>query len=426
MTTASTPPGPTFLDRKVLGKELTELLERHESRLAARRNELSALADDLTQGSRLGTWAEVDLVQSFVRPESLTAEPPGPDPAQPWWRRAPRDGVLEAVLGVLVFVPLLITWYGLREAVRAYGELSRTRPEEATRPFLQLWQTGFHGNLSTMGRFENVALMAVLLITLLVLLSVWHARTRTRAEREEEARHIEDEQLLGSLASLLTRVQLCLAPHRAASPDQFSKELARVVQQLQSLLKRAERSHKGLMDSASAVGDATDALQKAAGALSAEVPGIARAADRVEAAVKAGTAVSDQVRQDSRDAARSIADRLQSAGDEVRNAFTSLVAEQKTLAAKSAAAAQAAELAAQAVAAGAGRTNDVVDGMREATERWDAAAAHWQDAAARLDQQIRALSGQLRPGQVNGVHGTRGPVPAPAGSPDEHPDGGEV
>ncbi|GAB2717066.1 hypothetical protein [Streptomyces bullii] len=426
MTTASTPPGSTFLDQKVLGKELTELLERHENRLAVRRDELSALADDLTQGNRLGTWAELDLVQSFVRPESLTAEPVGPDPGRPWWRRGPRDGVLEAVLGVLVFVPLLITWYGLREAVRAYGELSRERPEEATRPFLQLWQTGFDGHLSALGRFENVALMAVLLITLLVLLSVWHARTRTRAEREEEVRHAEDERLLGRLASLLTRVQLCLAPHRAASPDQFSQELTRAAQQLQGLLKRAERSHKSLVDSASAVGDATDALQKAAGALSAEVPGLARAADRVEAAVQAGTAVSEQVRRDSRDTAQIISDRLQTAGDEVRSAFASLVAEQKALAVKSAAAAQAAELAAQAVAAGAGRTNDVVDGMREATERWDAAAAHWQDAAAHLDRQISALSGQLRPGQVNGVHGPRGTVPAPAGSPEERSDGGDV
>ncbi|MFF4252499.1 hypothetical protein ACFY1L_14950 [Streptomyces sp. NPDC001663] len=429
MPTAANPLGPTFLDRKVLSTELTDLLDKHPDRLAARRPELKTLADDLNQGNRLQTWAEIDLMEAFVRPESLTAPPAGPPPGTPWWRRAPRDGVLEAVLGVLVFIPLLVTWFGLREAVRAYGELSREHPKQATRPFLQLWQTGFGGHLAEVGRFENVALMAVVLITLLVLLSVWHAHTRTRAEREEENRQAGDERLLGSLASLLSRVQLCLAPHRAASPDQFSKELTRAAQQLQNLLKTANGSHKRLADGADAVAKATDALQQAAGALSAEVPRLATAADRVEAAVKAGTSATDQVRQDSKESARVIADRLQSAAGEVQTAFSSLVAEQKALASKSEAAAQSAQQAALAIAAGAGRTNDVVDGMREATERWDAAAAHWQDAAARLDQAIHALAVRQAPpgsgesGQVNGVRGPNGTPPAQRQA-NEYPDGG--
>ena len=429
MPTAANPLGPTFLDRKVLSTELTDLLDKHPDRLAARRPELKTLADDLNQGNRLQTWAELDLMEAFVRPESLTAPPAGPPPGTPWWRRAPRDGVLEAVLGVLVFIPLLVTWFGLREAVRAYGELSREHPKQATRPFLQLWQTGFGGHLAEVGRFENVALMAVVLITLLVLLSVWHAHTRTRAEREEENRQAGDERLLGSLASLLSRVQLCLAPHRAASPDQFSKELTRAAQQLQNLLKTANGSHKRLADGADAVAKATDALQQAAGALSAEVPRLATAADRVEAAVKAGTSATDQVRQDSKESARVIADRLQSAAGEVQTAFSSLVAEQKALASKSEAAAQSAQQAALAIAAGAGRTNDVVDGMREATERWDAAAAHWQDAAARLDQAIHALAVRQAPpgsgesGQVNGVRGPNGTPPAQRQA-NEYPDGG--
>jgi hypothetical protein len=429
LPTAANPLGPTFLDPKVLSKELTDLLDTHPDRLAARRPELKTLADDLNRGNRLQTWAELDLVETFVRPESLSAPQTGPPAGTPWWRRAPRDGVLEAVLGVLVFIPLLVTWYGLREAVRAYGELSREDPKQATRPFLQLWQTGFDGHLAAVGRFENVALMAVVLITLLVLLSVWHAHARTRAEREEENRQARDEQLLGSLASLLSRTQLCLAPHRAASPDQFSKELTHAAQQLKDLLKTAGGSHQRLSDGAQAVAKATDALRQAAGALSAEVPRIATAADRVETAVKAGTNATDQARQDSKESARVIADRLQSAAGEVRSAFSSLVAEQKALASKSQAAAQAAEQAAQAIAAGAGRTNDVVDGMREATERWDAAAAHWQDAAARLDQAIRVLSTRQAPpgsgeaGQVNGVHGPSGAPPAPRPA-SEYPDGG--
>ncbi|MEV0203875.1 hypothetical protein AB0H97_01600 [Streptomyces sp. NPDC050788] len=446
MSTAPKPNDPNFLDRKVLGTQLRELLDQHPERLAARRPELRTLAADLDAGNRLQTWAELDLVETFVRPESLASVPSGAPSGTPWWRRAPRDGVLEAVLGVLVFIPLLVTWFGLREAVRAYGELSRDNPKQATRPFLQLWQTGFGGHLAAVGRFENVAMMAVVLITLLVLLSVWHAHTRTRAERAEEDRQAGDEQLLGSLASLLSRVQLSIAPHRAASPDQFSRELTRAAQQLQSLLQKANGSHKRLSDGADAVAKATDALQQAAGALTAEVPRLATAATRVEAAVTAGTSATDQVRQDSKESARLIADQLKSASGEVQSAFSSLVAEQKELASKSGAAAHAAEQAALAVAAGAGRTNDVVDGMREATERWDAAAAHWQDAAARLDQAVRALSARqvppgppalpgqnpvlpgqnpVLPGQSNGAPAPNGTAPAPSdGHAYEYPDGG--
>ncbi|MDT0438461.1 hypothetical protein [Streptomyces doudnae] len=392
MTTASTPPGANFLDPGELGEKLAALLTAHPGRFTGRADELRCLAHDLkTDDARLNSWAEIDLTAAFVRPETLGA-PPAKAAARRWWRRPPREGVLEAALGVLVFVPLLVTWFGLREAVRAYGALSRADPQEATRPFLQLWQTGFEGRLAPVGRFENVALTAVALISLLVLLSVWHARARSVAERREEQRQDEDDRLLGTLAALLTRVQVCLVPRRAASPQQFARELTNTAKQLQTLVQNARAGNEGLLRSAKAVGNATDALQRATTGLSAELPAIAEAARRVEDAVRAGAAATDRARADGEAAGRDLAAKIKAAEDGVRTAFSSLVAEQKALAAGAQQTARAAEQAAQAVVAGAGRTNDVVDGMREATERWDAAAAHWQDAAARLEQGIDTLT----------------------------------
>ncbi|MFJ6738328.1 hypothetical protein ACIQOU_05345 [Streptomyces sp. NPDC091279] len=435
MTTASTPPGANFLDPGELGKKLTVMLKVHAGRFDRRRDELTCLAEDLkNDDDRLDSWAEIDLLDAFVRPETLSP-PPAPAAHAPGRRRwSPRDGVLEAVLGVLVFVPLLITWFGLREAVRAYGELSRVDPKEATRPFLQLWQTGFDGHLAAVGRFENVALMAVVLITLLVLLSVWHARARTVAERREEERELEDEQLLASLASLLTRVHLCLVPRRAASPHQFSQELTKTAKQLQTLVQNARAGNEGLRTSVKAMGKATDALHLAATGLTAEMPALAEATRRVETAVQASAAASDKVRADGAAVSRDLAAKIKDAGDGMRAAFASLVAEQKALAAGTEQTARAAERAAQAVAEGAGRTHDVVDGMREATERWDAAAAHWQDAAARLDQGIRGLSpAQPHPAPVGQPPLTEPPLgrppaarrPAPDDFPGAVPDGGD-
>lgn len=412
---AQVSPNTAQADRqqKKLAAELRILAT--EPAFELRSAELIDLAHDLEQGTRLDRWADLDLLQAYVRPESLAQPPPS--------RRAPlhsqlrtalaakagagalvrtvrdeirqrpvREGFLEAALGVLVFVPLLITWFGLREAVRAYGELSEENPKEATRPFLQLWQTGFGGHLAPSGRFENVALMAVVLISLLVVLSVWHARARSRADRVEAGLNGEQEYLLGRLASVLTRIQLSLVPHRAASPQQFTAGLSKAATRMESLASRADRSHNSLVNSAKALEDATTSLERAALALTGELPKLGTAADRIEAAVRDGQTATVKAGTENQAAAGQIADRIKSAGDTVEASLKALAASQQSLATKSETVAQATERASQALVASAGRTNDAVDGMREATERWDAAAAHWQDAAARLDTGLRGLS----------------------------------
>ena len=393
----------------VLADRLDELADKE--RLAPRAAELHTLAQDLRQGTHLDQWAEVDLLRSYVRRESLAPDPfPGRSGrlaalvaylrntrphdrslgAFVRWlllglrQRPARDGVLEALLGVLVFVPLLVTWLGLREAVVAYGELSRDDPKAATRPFLQLWQSGFGGHLSTVGRFENVALTTVLLIVLLVLLAVWHARARSRAEDEEARLRSADEQLLGSLASLLTQTQFLLVTHRAVAPQQFGRELSRAAKQLGALTAQAERSHQSLAATGAVVRQATDELRAAALALTAEIPRIGGMADRLEEAVRASQEATVRAGRDNAAAAQGIADRIKAAGATVETALGTLASAQQTLAEKSEAVAEASERASKALLDSTARTNEAVDGIRDATERWDAAAAHWQDASERI------------------------------------------
>lgn len=372
-----------LLDKQELVDEL-QRLAAHPS-LTPRSAELSVLAQDLKPGHQLDRWAEVDLVDAYVRPESVVTPPAGP--------AGRHDGRLEAALGILVFIPLLVTWFGLREAVRAYGELSKVDPKESTRPFLQLWQSGFGGHLSALGRFENVALMAVILIALLVVLSVWHARVRARTDREETERQSERELLLAELASVLTRTQMVLVPHRSASPKQFTSELTKAATQMRQLASKAETSHKALTGTTTAVSKSIDALKAAADALTVEVPKLGVAASRIEQSLRDGRTAADKASVAGADAARGIADRVKAAGDTVEASLKSLVAAQQSLVTKSESVAEATDRASQALVASTGRTGDAVDGMREATERWDAAAAHWQDAAARLDARIGALAG---------------------------------
>ncbi|MFI6088702.1 hypothetical protein [Streptomyces sp. NPDC051218] len=412
-----------LLDKQKLIDEL-QRLAAHPS-LAPRSAELSVLAADLKPAHQLDRWAEVDLVDAYVRPESVLTPPAG--------RAGRHDGRLEAALGILVFIPLLVTWFGLREAVRAYGDLSKEDPKESTRPFLQLWQSGFGGHLSPLGRFENVALMAVLLIALLVLLSVWHARVRARTEREETQQQSERERLLAELASVLTRTQMVLAPHRSASPQQFTSELTKAAGQMRQLASKAETSHKALTGTTTTVSKSIDALKAAADALTLEVPKLGVAASRIEQTLRDGRTAADKASTAGADAARGIADRVKAAGDTVEASLKSLIAAQQSLVTKSESVAEATDRASQALVASTGRTGDAVDGMREATERWDAAAAHWQDAAARLDARIGALAGSSMPlgapsvpapaGAAGNGHGWRGGAEMNGGTAGAHPTG---
>ncbi|MEU5778051.1 hypothetical protein ABZ819_32715 [Streptomyces venezuelae] len=374
-----------LLDKALIVKELRRLAALPA--LKPRSAELSVLHQDLGGSNQLDRWAEIDLVQAYVRPESVRA---------PLDRSSGRhDRLLEAALGVLVFIPLLITWFGLREAVRAYGELADENPEQATRPFLQLWQSGFGGHLSSLGRFENVALMAVLLIALLVGLSVWHARVRVRTERAEDAREAEQDRLLAELAAVLTRTQMLLASHRSASPQQFTAQLTAAAQKMQQVTIKAERSHNALTGATASAVQAADALRLAAQSLTKEVPKLGDAADRINTTLRNGTEETAKAGRANAQAARGIVDHVKTAGDTVEASLKALVAAQQSLVTKSESVAKATELASQALVTSAGRTGDAVDGMREATERWDAAAAHWQDAAARLDARMAALARTL-------------------------------
>ncbi|MBM9510678.1 hypothetical protein [Actinacidiphila acididurans] len=408
------------MDLAQLARELRDLAEREQ--LAGRKGELESLADDLAAGSDLEVWAEIDLVGSFACPESLTTPVAGTAKAAAgrngwswasvWARiRRIRDEPLEAALGVLVFLPLLVTWAGLRMASSAYGELAKSDPKQASRPFLQLWQSGFGGHLSPYERFDSVALTAVGLICVLLLLATWHAWVRTRAERELVAEETERDVLLARLTSVMTRAQLALVPHRYGSPKQFGAELTAAARQLRSLNSQAVKSHEKLVLAADASQTAATGLRAATDRLTLEVPQLGAAVDRIETAIRAGadglrdahTKAVDAVRtsqesttrtgQDNVTAVREVGDRIVQAGALIDTALKELVTAQRDLAGVSGQALAATDRASEAMVRSADRTVDAVDGMRRATEQWDAAAAHWQDAAARLDAGMHRLTG---------------------------------
>lgn len=384
--------------------ELAGKLNRlaHKPALAPRRRELQLLASDLEKDRNLDRWAELDLLGTFVRPESLSVAPQQPaSPRSPLvrLRRHPsREHALEGALGAMIFIPLLVTWFGLWEAIRAYGDLARQDPQQATRPFLQLWQSGFGGHLSGFARFENIALTAALIIFLLVLLSVLHVRTRAQAARAEAARQDENARVLSELASVLTHVKLELVPHRTVSPERFTTVLAEAAGKLDAAMAQSEEGQRLLADTVSSTRTTTDELSRttavlkdAAEALAAGVPPLTAAAGKIERAVQSAEQVAARAAADASTAARGASDRIEQAIGTLRTALGDVAASQRTLMDRSQSVVEAADRAARALVDSGGSTDRAVDGMLAATDRWDAAAAHWEDAAARVDSGVRAL-----------------------------------
>ena len=86
---------------------------------------------------------------------------------------------------VLVLVPILLTWYALYEATRAYSRYIAANPDEVRKPFLLLWQEGFGGELGSLSpTFSTVAIIDAAIILLIILLTFYaHGRKEAREER---------------------------------------------------------------------------------------------------------------------------------------------------------------------------------------------------------------------------------------------------
>ena len=262
--------------------DLATQLEAGGGRLDQTSRELlEVLVDDLRNAANLDRWAEIDLVGILARPENFEAgEAAAPGRSRPRWlpSGAGWERNLEAVLGFFVFVPLLITWFGLFSAARAYGELAATDKQQATRPFLQLWESGFDGRLSNWLRFGDIAGFAVLFILTLLLLALLHSASRYWTQRAEDRRRAEADQAGSRLAALLTRAQLHLVGYRLTSPAQFTTALSQSAEMLRDLindarlaqdsvttvLAEAERISSSLDHAADKMNGATDVIGEAA------------------------------------------------------------------------------------------------------------------------------------------------------------------
>ncbi|NUV60422.1 hypothetical protein [Streptomyces sp. CAI-85] len=277
------------LDRGVTARHLEDLAQ--DPALAPRAEELRALAQAIgsSETEALDAWADLDLMGHFARPESI-AEPTADV------RGTRFDSVLDWVLGALVFLPLLFTWFGLWQASSAYGALTGDDPKAAGRPFLQLWQSGFDGHLGELFRFGHVAVSGCLTLGMLFVLTAVHGYRRSAAEHREEEARARTRAALLRLMPVLTRAQLSLNAHRFASPQRFAAELNSAAGRLQRMQTKAIATQEELTRAAQVVGEAMDKAEQRLAQAESYVRPIEQVVLRIEETVRdSGTAIRTAV-----------------------------------------------------------------------------------------------------------------------------------
>ena len=212
-----------------------------DHRFAARSSDLELLADEIDDPDQ-GSWSGIDLIRAFPPNSTVSAH---------------SRGTLEGVLGVLatvaVFAPVAWTWYSLRAASAAYGDLLAAGGGSGE-TFLSLWITGFDGRLADIHTLIFVAGVSVVLILLAVsMLIAQHTVARVSTVREEQRALVAENEL----ASTLTQAQRVLNARRAENPTELESLVKRSVQQLDAA---HTATRKGAEDLRTAVGKSSQLL----------------------------------------------------------------------------------------------------------------------------------------------------------------------
>ncbi|WP_066364450.1 hypothetical protein [Herbidospora mongoliensis] len=283
-------------------------------RLARRRDQLTQLADDLDTGTDLRRWAGVGLFSAFLRDDTVTPAP-----------RSTAGAVFDLLPGVLIFFPIGITWWGLKDATAAYRE-SRGDVSLAGKSFLEQWQTGFNGRLSATWHFDRIALYTLIALGVLLTISVVQALFRWRRDRKAA---VEQSELLSRLAAALTTVELRLADYRVTDQSRLatgveglieaSKDVQATVDAVRVMQIEAHETLLAARRSIETLREGTVRVEEAARQVGVGADDLAAAADVVAAS---SSELARSVSAGERALTTSVGGSLDRAGEAISTALT--------------------------------------------------------------------------------------------------------
>lgn len=222
-------------------EESASSLEEVDARAAER---MRALAQAVSSDDGRQRWAEVDLRRVFNTERLAYAAALKQEGGYAHSTIAGAD----RLRNILVLVPILLTWFALAEASKAYSAFISVNPDEVRQPFLLLWEQGFGGYASSFApSFSTVALIDAVLIAFIILLTFY---SHGRREAREEQVDLTAEQIQNDLDNVLAEASVVLALDRGSRPAQLARNVDRLVdrfdQNSQELLTRLRVEHDRL------------------------------------------------------------------------------------------------------------------------------------------------------------------------------------
>jgi len=134
------------------------------------------------------------------------------------------ESKLEIFRNIFIFLPVLWTWWELRNAVEAYGQMPF---EAAELPFITLWQQGFDGTTRTLG---GTALVTVLILVIIIGMTFLIGVSRVKTSENRVRKTAE-------FAATLAEASAITPGAEAATPNERLVEFARAGERLTSELR---------------------------------------------------------------------------------------------------------------------------------------------------------------------------------------------
>jgi hypothetical protein len=133
--------------------------------------------------------------------------------------------VLEWFRNVLIIAPLALTWFGISHAVSSYHELLQSDANQATQPFIFLWEQGFGGRLPLIFTLSNLAFWDFILLCIIIVLTFVISGQQSIMENNKEQAAAR---LRSELADGLARASLCLSEKKLGQPTDFASVVMRL------------------------------------------------------------------------------------------------------------------------------------------------------------------------------------------------------
>src|SRR5258708_19669942 len=227
-----------IIDRDVVKTQLEALANYVAKSDKKAANRLRNLRTAVIGGNNADAWASADI-EKLINPEQIIEN----------YKNQPVADALTSVLevgrNVLIFIPLLVSWFGISKAVSTYSDYVGKHEDQISQPFLYLWQTGFGEQLPEIYRLGFLAGIDAFLLFLLVVLTIFHS---SLVDIRKRHRIREAENLRADLAEALAGATLCLATRNRQQPtnvaDAFDRSARYFGEAVDRMLKRMDDLEK--------------------------------------------------------------------------------------------------------------------------------------------------------------------------------------